>query len=54
MKIGAFAIEGDPNQSLRNIIGVIPCLAMSSRASEYLEEIGSDRTERELAATYLM
>lgn len=47
-------IEGDPNQSLRDITGEIPCLAMLSRVSGYLVETRSDHTERELVATYLM
>lgn len=51
---GAFVIEGDPNQSLRDITDEIPCLAMLSRDSGHLVETGPDHTERELVATYLM
>lgn len=43
---GGHVIKGDPNQSLRDITGEIPCLAMLSRVSGFLVETGSDHTER--------
>lgn len=53
-KKAAFVIEGDPNQSLRNITGVnfqaSPCYP---GPQGYLVEAGSDHTERGLVATYL-